>query len=116
MGQNRFLMITADTIDGRYSAEGILWKISFMKMSSRLNVPVEITGSSFSISPNSLCVNALSKLSKSVRLRAREEVSRQRMEKHLCKPVELTADVAFLLIPEEETFTAKKTIAWIAIA
>lgn len=92
-----------DVMDGYYSERDTLQRIEISRLASLSGTKTRIISFSFNENPKPSVVNALSHLPESVQLFSRDPISHQRLTNFLKRPVNLTADVAFTLEPEETT-------------
>lgn len=106
-------LVGADMIDGCYSESGSLWLLRLLESAALTGSCTELIGCSFNEDAPESIVDALSGLSAQVHLRARDAVSLDRLVRRSSARVELTADVAFLLRPDEEGPSAARAIQWI---
>lgn len=102
----------ADVLDGFYNKFHSIQRIKMLDMAVMTGAKSTALGFSFNAKPDPDTVETLSKLSSKVRLCARESISQKRLIRLLKRPIELVADVAFLLQPKESKIT-KKVSAWI---
>lgn len=102
----------ADVLDGFYNKFHSLQRIKMMDMAVKIGAKSIGLGFSFNEKPEPDTVESLSKLSSKVRLCARESISQKRLLRLLKRPIELVADVAFLLQPKDSKIT-KKVSTWI---
>lgn len=103
----QFFVLGTDVMDGFYSAEDSLQRIYLTNLGAQTGRPSRITSFSFNAHPVPSCVTALRELPSSVKLFARDPLSKERLESHLSRPIQLTADVAFLLEPREGNISAE---------
>lgn len=105
--------VGADVVDGVYNPESVRRRLGVLGDVATLGGEASILGCSFSETPDPDCVEALRRLPRSVRIKARDPISRRRMEATLDRPIELVADLAFLLRPDLEASGAAEALAWI---
>lgn len=105
--------IGADVMDGRYSSEPVLRLTRLASLAAFSGLQASILGFSFNDRPEPFAVKSLKNLPKAVRLCARDPISHSRLEHYLNRPVELVADMAFLLEPSELDITFKPSVEWI---
>jgi polysaccharide pyruvyl transferase WcaK-like protein len=96
-----FLMPGADVIDGRYSPHVILTVLRLLTLAARSGADTRILGFSFSETPDADVCRAIGSLPKTIRLFARDPISRERLERVTGRSAEHTADLAFLLEPAD---------------
>lgn len=109
----QFFVLGTDVMDGYYSLEDSLKRIYLAKIGSQTGRPTRIVSFSFNAHPESSCVTALRELPASVKLFARDPVSKERLERYLQRPVTLTADIAFLLEPRSGGQVSTEVLGWI---
>ncbi len=110
---DRFYCIGADVMDGFYSDSRTLRFIELVGLAAKTGAKATILGFSFNKQPTPTSVQALVDLPTSVRLCCRDPISHQRLIHHLQRPVDLVADVAFLLEPAQESELAMGVSKWI---
>ncbi len=110
---DRFYCIGADVMDGFYSDNTTLCLIELVRLAAITGVDATILGFSFNEQPTPDAVRALCNLPVSVKLCCRDFLSHQRLTHHLQRPVELVADVAFLLEPAQDSELATGVSKWI---
>lgn len=89
----------ADVLDGHYSPVAAFRRVILLHCAAELGLDVSVLGFSFNEEPSPLVLGALRELPASVRLCARDPVSHARLTKHLGRPIDLVADLAFGLAP-----------------
>jgi len=104
--------VGADILDGKYGDSVCLRIVKLMKIASRTGAEVKMVGVSFNEQPSSVCVAALRALPHKIIFKARDPISKMRLEKWTQREVVLTADMAFLLAPTNTTELAD-TERWI---
>jgi polysaccharide pyruvyl transferase WcaK-like protein len=109
----RFYCIGADVMDGYYYEHDTLQRVKFVSIANAMGVDTAVLGFSFNSQPKPRSVEALNNLPETVRLCVRDPVSHQRLVHHLKRPVELVADLAFLLQPIEDSETVRHVLKWI---
>lgn len=109
----RFFVLGTDVMDGYYGPRDSLQRIAVAKMASRAGVPTRIISFSFNNRPDPDCVQALKALPADVRLFGRDPLTLQRLIDNLQRPVELVADVAFMLEPSPETDKVQSVYRWV---
>ncbi len=110
---DRFYCIGADVMDGFYSDNRTLRFIELVAMAAKTGANVTVLGFSFNKQPTPNAVRALANLPACVRLCSRDPVSYQRLSQHLQRPVDLVADVAFLLKPAQNSDLAIGVSTWV---
>jgi colanic acid/amylovoran biosynthesis protein len=108
-----FILLGADVIDGAYARQRTLLRIACVQLAAEAGCMTSIIGFSMREHPAAWALEELRKLPRSVRLRARDPFSSERCSRHLGRPVELTADPAFLLKPELVSEPAQQAAAWV---
>jgi len=112
--RRRMFLIGADVLDGRYSVAQSVARLEFCRFFASFGCEVTITGFSFNgVAPAPVC-EAFRALPDSVRLCARDPVSRARIEQLLGRQVEQVADLAFLIHARREGPRASAALSWIA--
>jgi polysaccharide pyruvyl transferase WcaK-like protein len=112
--RRRMYLIGADVLDGRYSVAQSVARLEFCRFFASFGCEVTITGFSFNgVAPEQVC-QAFRALPESVRLCARDPVSRARVEQLIGREVEQVADLAFLLHAQREGPRASAALSWIA--
>lgn len=109
----RFYVLGTDVMDGYYGPRDSLQRIAVAKMAAQAGVPTRIISFSFNSRPDAECVQALKSLPASIRLFGRDPLTLQRLTSSLQRPVELVADVAFLLEPTPETDKVQSVYQWV---
>lgn len=110
---DKFCCLGADVMDGYYSQERSLLRAKLVSLAAKTGSDSSILGFSFNSDPKPAAINALEQLPQNVRLFARDPVSYQRLLQNLKRPVELAADLAFLLSPNDDSEISSKTLQWI---
>lgn len=110
---DRFYCLGADVLDGYYSENSTLQRLSLVSLAAKTGVKTSVLGFSFNEKPAPAAIEALRKLPKDVRLCARDPVSHGRLVHHLQRPVDLVADLAFLLCPDEKSTASSAVLQWI---
>jgi polysaccharide pyruvyl transferase WcaK-like protein len=105
--------IGADVADGVYNPLSVRRRLSVLAEAAAMGGKATVLGCSFSETPDAGCVAALSALPSSVEIKARDPVSKARMEAVLDRPIDLVADLAFLLPPRPEAPKAVDAATWI---
>ena len=109
----RFIVLGTDVMDGYYGGRDSQQRIAVTEMAARAGVPTRIISFSFNSRPNPECVQLLKQLPQPVRMFGRDPLSRQRLADFLQRPVELVADVAFMLEPSPETDKVQSVYRWV---
>jgi len=105
----------ADVLDGHYSQVTSFRRVNLLRIAAELGLEASVLGFSFNDDPSPLVLGALRDLPSSVRLCARDPVSHARLTKHLGRPVDLVADLAFGLEPAYEVSDDEAALlAWVA--
>jgi polysaccharide pyruvyl transferase WcaK-like protein len=103
----------ADVIDGTYSDHSVGRVLHLATMASRLGMRATICGFSFRNAPHPLAVEHIRRLPEGVRLCCRDALSQRRLQQILSHEVELVADLAFSLPPEDSSPNVEPVRAWI---
>jgi polysaccharide pyruvyl transferase WcaK-like protein len=111
---HHFLSIGADVMDGYYSDFRTLQRLRLVAQAAKTGAQTTILGFSFNAHPTSATIEALRGLPPTVRLCARDPVSQRRLLHQLARPVDLVADLAFLLPPDTTSTNVAQIAAWIA--
>jgi polysaccharide pyruvyl transferase WcaK-like protein len=82
-------------------------------LASAVGARTSILGFSFNDHPTLDSIRTLRSLPRDVRLCVRDPVSYERLASHLDRPIDLVADVAFVLKPNADTATAIAVCRWI---
>ena len=109
---HRFYCVGADVMDGFYSDRRTFLSINLVALAAKTGADATILGFSFNEQPTPASVQALSNLPASVRLCCRDPISHKRLTHYLQRPVDLVADVAFLLQPAEDSDLAVRVSRW----
>jgi polysaccharide pyruvyl transferase WcaK-like protein len=108
-----FLVPGADVMDGYYSEASPLLKLRLISLAQGAGLDCSLGGFSFNRQPKPSCIQALQKLPKNVKLHARDPQSKVRFEQQLHRPINLVADLAFLLSPKIEPSVINPEQLWI---
>lgn len=108
----RLAVLGADVMDGAHNENGTLDRLSLVSLAATAGLETSIVSFSFNAQPAPSAVAALRSLPRTVRLVARDPVSHERLVRGLNRPVELGADVAFLLEPSFGTETVRSLHVW----
>lgn len=103
----------ADVMDGYYSPYESFRRATYARMAVAAGIRTTIGGFSFNDHPHPRSVRILDALPTSVRLVARDPISRQRLSARLGRPVHAGADMAFLLEPAADGPEIGRHRAWI---
>ena len=109
---SHFFVLGADTMDGKYSDHRTSQRAAAARVATELGLVAGILGFSFNHSPTPGAVQALRSLPPSVRLYARDPVSRARLEDVLQRPITQSADLAFLLKPDDDAQESIRVRDW----
>ncbi len=112
-GYSDIFCIGADILDGIYDEDRMAYRLELLHRAADMGLRATIVGSSFSEQPNPRCVSMIQALPSHVRILARDEFSHQRMTRALTRPIELCADVAFLLSPADTAASALPVMVWL---
>lgn len=108
-----FYAIGADVLDGYYSDHQSYKMLRLVSLSADTGLDTTILGFSFNQQPRHRSLRALQQLPRDVKLCARDPISQQRLREFAGRPVELVADLAFLLQSNPNTNTVRNTLSWI---
>jgi polysaccharide pyruvyl transferase WcaK-like protein len=111
---NAFYVIGADVLDGAYSEQHSLIRLTLASLAHATGAETSIIGFSVNSQPTPGVLRAFSRLSPEVHLYTRDPLSNYRLSEHLHRPVGLSADVAFLLEPEHKTVIVKSVEEWVS--
>jgi polysaccharide pyruvyl transferase WcaK-like protein len=103
--------VGADVVDGVYNPLSVRRRLSVLAEIASLGGETTVLGCSFSETPDQGCIAALAALPPSVHIKARDPVSKKRMEAVLDRSIELVADLAFL--QPAHPSQAAATLVWI---
>lgn len=106
--------VGADVLDGFYSDIDACDRLRLVELAAKLSIKTTIVGFSFNEKPTPKAVEAFSKLPSNVQLCCRDSISRQRLSRYIQYPINLVADVAFLLQPINESDLVSRMADWIA--
>lgn len=109
-----FLIIGADIMDGHYSPNECRRRVVMAHLAEAAGVRTTILGFSFNDSPHPLAVDALNSLPTTIKINARDPISMERLSRALTRPVDLSADIAFQLVPAERSDLVDSIAPWIA--
>jgi polysaccharide pyruvyl transferase WcaK-like protein len=107
-----FYVFGTDLLDGFYSEENAVRRIALAALAARTGAQTTLASFSYNRRPAPASIAALRGLPSGVRLRSRDPVSCDRLTQHLERPVELVADVAFLLDPAKDSETVSLVSRW----
>lgn len=110
--RQRVFVVGADCIDGHYSIPNSVQLITLADLFARCGAASTIVGSSYKDGATAETGEALRKLSRGVKLCARDPDSGERMTDRTDHPVDVVADAAFLLTPDQER-VPQAAIRWI---
>lgn len=96
-----FFVVGADVLDGHYSDRGAYRHLLLADIADSLGLKTTLLGFSYNAAPGEQALRMMKKLQPSVRLCTRDPVSYRRLMQHLGRAPIQTADLAFLLKPEE---------------
>lgn len=102
-----------DMMDGFYHEGHTLKQITLVALAAKIGAKTTIASFSFNKNPTRASLKALGNLPPTVRLCSRDPVSQARLIHHLGRPIELVADVAFLLPPAKESEMVSFVLRWI---
>ncbi|NJN32532.1 MAG: hypothetical protein HC824_20495 [Synechococcales cyanobacterium RM1_1_8] len=105
--------IGADVVDGYYSTEICDFLSGLMSLAHAAGANTTLAGFSFNKIPKPQAVELLNAVPRNVRFCSRDPFSQHRAQQTLSRPVELVADLAFLLQPMEQSPQVKSLLAWV---
>ena len=105
--------IGADVVDGVYNPLSVRRRLSVLTEIASMGGEATILGCSFGETADAGCVAALRSLPSCVQIKARDPVSKTRMETVLDRSIDLVADLAFLLPPRPDAPKAVDALTWI---
>ncbi len=109
-----FYCIGADVMDGYYSEKDTLQRLGFAALAHRIGVKAAVISFSFNDQPTPNTIKALQELPAEVRLCTRDPISYGRLTQHLKRPVQLGADLAFLLTPSLDSDVVTSISEWVS--
>jgi polysaccharide pyruvyl transferase WcaK-like protein len=107
------LLVGADIVDGVYNPPSVSRRLKVLRQVAERGARAAILGCSFSETPDASCLEVLRQLPASVRIKARDKVSRIRMEHAIGRPIEEVADLAFLLSPDHRSGAVEMNNEWV---
>jgi len=112
---SHFYCIGADVMDGFYGDIGVLRLTKLTQLAAKTGAETRILGFSFNQNPTPTAVQALNELPSEVSLCARDPISHQRLTQNIQRPVELVADLAFLLPPASNSGLVAEVLQWVQV-
>jgi polysaccharide pyruvyl transferase WcaK-like protein len=109
----QFYVFGTDVMDGFYGEDETLRRLTLAYLAAQSGIPTTLASFSFNECPAASVVDAMRKLPSKVRLCSRDPISRDRLQQHLGRPVELVADVAFLLGDDAGSDLVRSIEDWI---
>jgi polysaccharide pyruvyl transferase WcaK-like protein len=109
----KLYIIGADVMDGHYSAGDSNLRLLIAELADKAGIDTAIVSFSWNAHPDPKPSNTFKSLKPSIRIMPRDPVSYQRLTTLLENPVEMAADLAFLMQPSTETEKIKPLIEWI---
>lgn len=106
-------LVGADCIDGVYNPGSISRRMQVLQEHAELGGNARILGSSFSLSPNPIAIDALKALDPSIVVCARDPVSRRRIQDATGRDVRQTADLAFFTGEDTDHANSASALAFI---
>ncbi|MET0288835.1 MAG: polysaccharide pyruvyl transferase family protein [Pseudoxanthomonas sp.] len=110
---SHLFMLGADVIDGAYNPGSVNRRLEVLREAAQMGCICTILGSSYNNAPEASTRASLRALPAQVAICGRDPNSHARFTSHLERPIELTADVAFLLDAQPGHVDAMAAIAWI---
>lgn len=108
------VVVGADVIDGHYGAMFAVRQLLSADLAARHGIPTVVSGFSFNSTPSPHVMRVLPMLHADVALKVRDPVSLARVRRLRADNVELVADCAFLLEPDNGAPVVAETRAWAA--
>ena len=105
--------IGADMMDGFYSDHATLTRLNIINIAVKAGLNATILGFSFNNQPTPAAVKAFIQLPQDVRICCRDAISQGILQQKINRPVELVADVAFLLNPAQNSQLVHQVKEWI---
>ncbi len=93
--------IGADVLDGHYSSARTHRRLRLIAFAAACGAETTVLGCSLNARPEATSAALWARLPRSVRVCARDPLSRRRLEETAGRPIDATADIAFLLPPAE---------------
>ncbi|MEB3357776.1 MAG: polysaccharide pyruvyl transferase family protein [Synechococcales bacterium] len=93
----------ADMMDGYYANSDTLRITQLLSLAHRAGAETSLISFSFNNQPTPATVAALHDLPGAIRYTVRDPLSYQRLKRHLTRPLTLTADLALLLQPDDQS-------------
>lgn len=109
-----FYAFGADMMDGYYSPQESIRRLVLANHACQVGLASGIVCFSFNREPHPDVVRHFRRLSPKVHLAARDPLSHARLSEALGRSIECTADVAFLLEPNEDFPGVRDAVAWIS--
>ncbi len=110
---NAFYVAGTDVLDGAYSERFSTSRLALASLAHAAGAVSSIVSFSMNAQPSVTVLDAFKHLSPQVRLCARDAMSRKRLADYLGRDVDLTADIAFLLEPDNEGPATRPVLQWI---
>lgn len=108
------VVVGADMIDGHYGAMFAVRQLLSADLAARHGIPTIVSGFSFNSTPSPHVMRVLPMLHADVALKVRDPASLARVRRLRADNVELVADCAFLLEPDNGAPVVAETRAWAA--
>ncbi len=110
---DQFYCLGADVMDGKYSEYRSARRLQCAALAKQTGTDTAILGFSFNEEPMPKVIEAFQKLPLDIKLYARDPISQKRLIQQLKRPVELVADLAFLLRPASNVGHLSDVFKWI---
>ncbi|MFN6471696.1 MAG: polysaccharide pyruvyl transferase family protein [Nostoc sp. SerVER01] len=110
---DQFYCLGADVMDGKYSEYRSARRIQCAALAKQTGTDSAILGFSFNEEPTEKVVEAFQKLPLDIKLYARDPISQNRLIQKLKRPIELVADLAFLVHPASNDGHVSDVLKWI---
>lgn len=113
MREHRFVFVVgADCVDGHYSPANSVQLLTLVDCAARMGCVSTLVGCSYKNGAHPDTGAALRAMHRDARLCSRDPVSRDRMARACGRPIELVADAAFMLEPQELSSDREVVESW----
>jgi len=107
------LALGADMMDGYYADSDTLRITQLLTLAAHAGAETSLVSFSFNDRPTPATIAALNDLPDTVHFTVRDPVSRDRLSRYVARPLTLTADLAFLLKPDDDSPMVQSVRDWI---
>lgn len=107
------VVLGTDVIDGNYDVNRPLFYLKLCNLTLAANVPARVVSFSFSENPEPAVTKAIHTADERLRFISRDPVSRDRFEQYTGRSADLSADLAFQLLPSEESESYQACAKWV---